>query len=351
MNGFFPRQQQQQHQQQQQQQQRQHYGGDDIRTMDTQGNGSNLMAMAPSDSMASAGVMRAESLDGFVNQTDKSLRRASMPMMFGGTQGLNASLRRVSMMEFTGSSPASPLDSFQFDPSTGPAFNAAISTELPAQMNGAPRARRASQVNLSVNTQLANPNFYGPMGPPGSAYASPMQINGSLDMDLNGPYATSALPLSMDLNMMGNDLSAVDMFGGQPFDSPMVGSPMHPPFAGSVMGPTQDPGGGVLDQSKTALPNSTENSVAPDFRNSTSQTSSHEGGVQSPGRRPSASAGAPPSQMPSMTPQMPPPMTASSFSRQASAPSAGGPEMIAGNALPWSTPEGNSPSPLCLRSC
>ena len=122
----------------------------------------------------------------------------------------------------------------------------------------------------------------------------------------------------------------------------MVGSPMHTTFAGSMMRPTQDPGGGVLDQPKTPLPNSTENSVAPDFRNSASRTSSHQGGVRSSSRRTSASAGAQPSQMPSMTPQLPPPISAGPFSRQASAPSTGGPEMIAGNVLPWSTPDGMS---------
>jgi len=255
-------------------------------------------------------------------------------MVYGGTPGLDVSLRRASMMEFTGSSPSGPLDTFQFDPSAASAFD---STDLPTQMNGAPRARRSSHVGLSVNTQLPNQNFYGPMGSTGSAYTSPMHMNGALDMDLNSPYATPGLPLSMDLNMMGNELSTVDMFGGPDFDSPMVGSPMHTNFAGSVMGPAQDPGGGMLDQ-----PKKIENSVTPDFRNSTSRTSSHQGGVQSSTRRASASAGAQPSQMPSMTPQLPPPITAGSFSRQASAPSTGGPEMIAGNVLPWSTPDGKS---------
>ena len=310
--------------------------------MNMQGNGSNLMGMAPSDAMASAAVIRAPSLDGFVNQPDKSMRRASMPMVYGGTPGLDVSLRRASMMEFTGSSPSGPLDSFQFDPSPASAFDTTMSTDLSTQINGAPRARRASHIGLSVNTQLPNQNFYGPIGPTGSAYASPMHMNGSLDMDLNSPYATSSLPLSMDLNMMSNELSTVDMFAGPDFDSPMVGSPMNTTFVGSVMGPTQDPGGGVLDQPKTSLPNSTENSVTPDFRNSTSRRSSHQGGVPSSTRRASAPAGAQPSQMPSMTPQLPPPITASSFTRQASAPSTVGPEMIAGNVLPWSTPDGKS---------
>jgi hypothetical protein len=243
-------------------------------------------------------------------------------------------------MEFTGSSPPGPLDSFQFDPLTTSTFDTSMTADLPAQINGAPRARRASHVGLSVNTQLPNQNFYGPMGPPGSAYASPMHVNGSLDMDLNSPYVTSSLPLSMDLNMMGNDLSTVDMFGGPDFDSQMVGSPMHTTYAGSMMAPTQDPGGGVLDQSKTPLPNSTENNVTPDFRSPTSRRSSHQGSVQSSTRRASASAVVQPSQMPGMSPQLPPPITAGSFSHQASASSTGGPEMIAGNVLPWSTPDG-----------
>jgi hypothetical protein len=328
MNGFFQR----QHQQQ--------YGADDMQSMNTHGNGSHLMGMAPPDTMASASVIRAPSFDGLVSQNDKSMRRASAPMAYGGNPGLDVSLRRASMMEFTGSSPSGPLDNFQFDPSAASPFDTTMTTDLPAQINGAPRARRASHVGLSVNTQLPNQNFYGSMGPPSSAYASPMHMNGSLDMDLNSPYATSGLPLSIDLNMMGNELSTVDMFGGQDFESPMVVSPMHTTFAGSMMGPTQDPGGGVLDQPKTPLPNSTENSVTPDFRNSTSRRSSHQSGVRSSTRRTSASAGVQPSQMPSMTPQLPPPITAGSFSRQASASSTGGPEMIAGNVLPWSTPDG-----------
>lgn len=329
MNGFFLRQQQQ-------------YGDDNMQSMNTQGNGSHLMAMAPLDTMASTGVIRAPSFDGVVSQNDKSLRRASVPMAYGGTPGLDVSLRRASMMEFTGSSPPGPLDTFQFDPSGASAFDTTMTTDLPGQVNGAARARRASHVGLSVNTQLPNQNFYGPMGPPGSAYASPMHMNGSLDMDLSSPYVTSGLPLPMDLNMMGNELSTVDMFGGPDFESPMVVSPMHTNFAGSMMGPTQDPGGGVLDQPKTSLPNSTENSVTPDFRSPSSRRSSHQGGMRLSTRRTSASAGVQPSQMPSMTPQLPPPITAGSFSRQSSASSAGGPEMIAGNVLPWSTPDGIS---------
>lgn len=313
MNGYYPRQQQ--------------YGGDD-----TQANGQNIMGMMGPDCMAPSG---AQSFD------EKSMRRRSMPMSFGGTQGVDVSMRRMTMMEFSGG----PLDNFQFDPSAASTgFDATMTADIPNQMNGMSRARRASQVDLSINTQLPNQGVYGAMPQTGSAFASPMNINRSLDVDLNSPYITSAVPLNMDFSVMANEISGVDMFGAPNFDSPMVGSPVNTNFAGSMMGPTQDPGGGIVERSKSSLPSSTENGTTPDFRTPASRTGSHEGSVQPSTRGTSASAGPQSSQMPSIAPQMAPriapPMSAASFIPQTPSPSAGAPETIGGTVLPWSTPAG-----------
>lgn len=249
-------------------------------------------------------------------------------------------------MEFSGASPTGPFGNFQFDPSATTGFDTAMGNDISTQMNSMPRARRASEIDLSINTQLPNQGVYGVMAQPESAFASPMNMNGSLDMDLSSPYITSAVPLNMDFNMMGNELSGVDMFGAQNFESPMVGSPMQTNFAGSMMGPTQDPGGGMVDPSNSSLPPSTETSATPDFRTPGSRTGSQEGSVQPPARGTRTSTSPQSSQIPNVKPHMAPPiappMSAASFDSQAPASSAGAREMIGGNVLPWSTPAGQS---------
>lgn len=317
MNGYYPRQQQQQQQ----------YGGEEM-----QGNPRTMMAFMGSDSVPASGVVPPQSVN------DKSIRRRSMPISYGGTQTVDASVRRMTMMDFSVPQQSGVFDGFQFDPSAISAFDTSMSTDMSNQMNNAPRARRASQADLSINTQMPNQGMYGQMGQARSAYASPMNINESLDMDLNSPYVTSGLPMNMDFNMMSNDMSGVDMFGAQNFDSPM-----NADFTGPMMGPTQDPGGGgMVDSSKGSLPASTENSVTPDFRASTSRTGSHEGSVQPSARGTSTSAGTQPSQIPSiptqMASQIAPALSTSSFPQ--APPSTSGPQMIGGTILPWSTPAG-----------
>jgi len=300
-----------------------------------------MMGMMGGAPMPATNDLGPQSFDGVGASNDKSIRRRSMPTSYRGSQAVDISMRRMTMMEFTDPSPAVPINGFTFDPATAAGFDTTMTTDLSAEMNGIPRDRRASQADLSINTQHPSQAMYGSMVQPGSAFGSSMTINTSLDMDPSSPYITSGIQLPMDLNMMGNDLSAVDMFGTQAFESPILGSPMQTNFAGSMMGPAQDPGGGMANRSRNSILHSIDTNVAPDFRLPGSGTTNQEGSAQPSTAGTSASDGQQTAQMSRIQSQViPPTLNTSSFAPQTALPSAAAPELIGGAALPWSIPSG-----------
>jgi len=322
MNGFYSR-----HQQ---------YGGDDMQDVSQ-----NMMGMMGGAPMPVANDLGAQSFDGVGSSNDKSMRRRSMPTSYGSSQAVDISTRRMTMMDFTDPSPAVPINGFNFDPVTAAGFDTAMTADLSNEMNGISRDRRASHADLSINTQHPSQAVYGSVVHPGSAFGSSMTINTSLDIDPSSPYITSGIQLPMDLNMMGNDLSAVDMFGTQAFESPMLGSPMQTNFAGSMMGPPQDPGGGMTDRSRDSIPHSIDTSMTPNFRLPGSATTNQEGNAQPSTAGTSASDGQQTVQMPRIQSQViPPTLNTTSFTPHTALPNAAASELIGGTGLPWSIPTG-----------
>lgn len=261
-------------------------------------NGHNMMGMMGPDAMGSSSVVGGQSLDDIVNQNSKEMRRRSQPLSYNASAGtLDGDMRRVSMMEFSGTSPTGALNAFQFDPSTS-AMDGVMPAGLPMQRAGGNRqGRRPSSGELALDTQFAAQNSgYGPMTGPGSAYASPLPMNGSLDMDPTSPFVSSALPLSMNLTdqsltgMMGSDMGAMNIFPGSQFMSPMMGSPLQQSFTASVHRGSQDQGGGEMDR-KAQFGGLDQHVKTPETRASTSRTTSQEQAVQVRSRQPSMSGG------------------------------------------------------------
>ena len=293
-------------------------------------------------------VLGAQSLDDIVNQNAKELRRRSLSMSYGRGDAMDSSIRRTSMLEFGGGSPE--MEGFQFDPAGAAGLDTSMQ-DISSHRDSNGRTKRPPPQDLSINTQF-QPQAFNSLRSAGS-YASPLAVNSSLDVDVNSPYITSSgLPLSMDMNILGNDMAAMDMFGAQNFDSPMIGSPLQHNYTPSMMAPGQDPGGGggggggTMERSmEQAIARSSDNSSAtPDYRRkSTSRTNSHEDqGASS--RTTTNSTG--PSKTTSQMLGIPQTMSNTSYSPQQS--SVSGPEMIGGRALPWSKPAGMPRTPLPL---
>ena len=216
------------------------YGPDNIRAGDQSGGAEAMMGIMGPDGMPSPALMGGQSLDDIVSQNSKQMRRRSVPYNFqtNNSATVEPNPRRVSLMDFGDSTTGSPLDSFQFDPGATGSMDGFMNSSTGVQSGNDAADRNGNAVPLALNTQYANQNF-GSMGPPGSAYASPMQPNTGMDMDVASPYLQSGLSMSMDAvdpimsGMMGNETSAVPYYNStqqQHFASPAVGSPVHATF-------------------------------------------------------------------------------------------------------------------------
>lgn len=146
------------------------------------------------------------------------------------------------MMNF-GESTLANYDDFQFNMRTGAAMeNVMRNTGSFQRPNGDNNQGRQDNNNLAINTQFANQNSpFSTMPPPGSAFASPLHPNHSLDMDMTSPYQHAmSMPLNMadpSFGMMGNMLTP------NPFNASMMESPIHQEFGGLPPQP-QDPTAG-----------------------------------------------------------------------------------------------------------
>jgi hypothetical protein len=183
---------------------------------------------------------QGQSLDQIVSQNDQvdHIRRRSMPV-YANTRAQqmamdSAESRRLSMMNF--GDPSGP-DDFQFD-MQAPGMEGMMRNfprTMPDMRNGTHPA-----ADLAINTQFQgqNPTF-STLATPGSAYASPMHANASLDMNMS-PYPNGmSMAMDMDdsLDMMPNDLS---MFPNAQFSPPMMDSPVNQEFVGSLPGSAQN---------------------------------------------------------------------------------------------------------------
>ncbi|KAF2466705.1 white collar [Lindgomyces ingoldianus] len=199
-------------------------------------NGPNMLnASGANDDMNPFDVLDGQSLDDIVSQNDKANRRRSMPVSYGTNQMQMGSPdnRRLSMMSF-GDPAAGNLGDFRFNMSPRTAMDSMMrnSSGFP-QSSTEPQPERPSPNSLAINTQFSNQNSpYQPMPPPGSAYASPLHPNVSLDVDMTSPYPNAmSMPLDMTdpaLGIMGTDMN---MFSGSQFGNTMMDSPIAQEFA------------------------------------------------------------------------------------------------------------------------
>jgi PAS domain S-box-containing protein len=202
-----------------------------------QANANSIMDLTGDDLDAAFAMGHGQSLDDIVSSNDKANRRRSMPVYPGNQMNLDSpDSRRFSSLNFGGPGNAA-MDDFQFDMSAA-TLDAMLPTAAFPRTAGEPQNDRAPAADLAIKTQFSQPNPNSPFNA-GSAYASPLQHNGSLDMDMS-PYPNS-LPMSLDMNdpmaMLPNDMN---MFPNSAFSPAMINSPVAKDFGGPPTSGPQD---------------------------------------------------------------------------------------------------------------
>lgn len=213
-------------------------------------------------------AMPGHSLDDIVSQNAKLMRRQSMPQGFHpGQQQQQQQLpqtqpmdtddpRRMSMMEFTGTSPTGPLESYQFslpnsDMVDATAFMAAN------QVNPAMPSRQSSTGggDLAIDNGFASTSSFMPMMPPTSSYQSPANLSNNIDMDLNSPYINTP----MHMSSLGYNSPSIDrpapMYSHSSYHG-MMTSPMHTSVPSHLYHQSSDPGGNPNPPKRPSLENS-----------------------------------------------------------------------------------------------
>ncbi|EMD00120.1 hypothetical protein BAUCODRAFT_63884 [Baudoinia panamericana UAMH 10762] len=188
-------------------------------------------------------MVGGQSLDDIVNQNAKAMRRQSMPQQYGANMTQNhmdGDMRRISMMDYSGASPAAPMNNYGYDQNGMDQSGMAASTSPAHPSQGHPRrsqSRRESGTDLAVNTSFAGtaPN-YNAMIHPHSAYASPahhQQQQHGLDLGMSSPYIDTGMSMSMDYGVqsnqgaMGADAMDLNMYNQPQFNNSVMSSPMH----------------------------------------------------------------------------------------------------------------------------
>ncbi|KAK7193124.1 hypothetical protein DPSP01_007537 [Paraphaeosphaeria sporulosa] len=227
-----------------------------------QSNANPIMDLSGDDLDAAFAMGSGQSLDDIVSSNDKANRRRSMPVYAGNQMNMNSpDSRRFSSMNFGGPG-NSTMDDFQFDMSAA-GMDAMLPTAAFPRTSGELQNDRVPAADLAINTQFsqANPNSPFPnVANGGSAYASPLQHNGSLDMDMS-PYP-GGMPMSLDVNdpmaMLPNDMT---MFQNSAFGPSMMNSPVAQDFGGPPTSAPQDSNMGMASpanfrsESSNATPN------------------------------------------------------------------------------------------------
>ncbi|KAL6705272.1 hypothetical protein ACN47E_007082 [Coniothyrium glycines] len=218
-----------------------------------QANPPSIMDMT-GDAINSFDPAEEQSLDFIVAQNDKENRRRSMPVYARQPQ-LNLGspdTRRLSMMNF-GDPNGGNMDDFQFDMSSA-AMDGMMRTNTFPRTTGDLPNDRLPATDLAINTQFRGHNSpFTSMAGPGSAYASPMHQQGSIDLSMTPYQNDMSMPLDMDdsLQMLQSDMN---MFPGGQYNAPMLDSLVNQDFGPSKPGQSQDNGSSTVqppDQYKT----------------------------------------------------------------------------------------------------
>jgi hypothetical protein len=192
--------------------------------------------------------MDGQSLDQIVSQNDhaEDLRRRSIPVyphrqtqQTQQTQQIHMNSpdnSRLSMLHFGDPSDAGD---FQFDMQAAGMGNMMHANPSFPRTSGEMRSGR-NPADLAINTQFQSQNStYSAMPAPGSAYASPMHRNASLELNMS-PYQNSmnmAMDLEDPLNMMSADMN---MFQNLHFTGSMLDSAATQELIGPKPAPAQD---------------------------------------------------------------------------------------------------------------
>jgi PAS domain-containing protein len=217
-----------------------------------------------------------QSLDDIVFQNDKANRRQSVPVYARQQQQQQQHMqmgspdaRRLSMLNFGGPNGGTMPD-FQFDMSN---------TSFPTSSAGMQSDGMAA-ADLGANPRFsAAKSPYTSMDASGSAYASPIHPNASLDLDMNPYPSNMSMSVSMDSslnNMMQSDMA---LFPNNQFSQTMIASPINQgsDFVGPLPGPQRDslpPGNRFKSPSMSNTPETVSgNSGKPSRSNSQDQVS------------------------------------------------------------------------------
>ena len=226
------------------------------------------MGMMGQGGMGSAGMLGGQSLDDIVNQNSKEMRRSSVPVHYTGSQGnMSPDMRRLSMVEFSGTSPGGALDAYQFDPSTA-IPDGMMSARSSNPNSSAPmHSRRESTSNINLNGQ-----FTGQSSPyvqhSVSAYQSPMHPSAPLDVGMADSFMSPGVNMPSDFpnmnSMMPGSLTPMDIYQSDHFASPIGTSPMPQKATNSTSASLpNDPSSGAT----TSTPREQRGSI--EHRNST----------------------------------------------------------------------------------
>jgi hypothetical protein len=187
------------------------------------------------------GMMGGQSLDEIVDQTAKTIRRQSMPHGYGSSpRHADGDMRRISMMDYNGASPAGPMNNFGFEPSASMEPSGMMPTTSPAHVGHSHQSRnlsrRQSRGELGLNTTFGGTTpAYSAMLPPSSAFASPAHPPNSIDLGMNSPFLDPNMNMSMDYGMpqsanqaIGPDPMSMNLYNQPQFNNSVTSSPMHP---------------------------------------------------------------------------------------------------------------------------
>lgn len=264
----------------------------------------NSMMMMGQEGM-NGGMMGGQTLDQIVNQNAKAMRRQSMPQQYGGQQSdTDTNMRRVSMMDYAGTSPTGPMGNYQYDPAAnqrGMMSGNATPTQNQQQQQQQNNSRHQSNADISLQTSFPDRSqSFNPMMQPTTAYQSPAHAQGGYDMSMHSPYVDNSMGMQMDYSVdqnLGNgqppNPQQMNMYNQQQqFNQGMMQSPMH--YNGSQTPlssrpPLQNQDGGSRNSSYTTTGGHPAAQTL-SRRHSSNQTSPAQGGMSPNGQQASSSA-------------------------------------------------------------
>jgi hypothetical protein len=262
---------------------------DAMQQIDMSTNGRIMPQASPLNAMA------GHSLDDIVSQNATLMRRQSMPQGFHSgqqqqqqqqqqsqqTQPMDTDdPRRMSMMEFTGTSPTGPLESYQFSLPNSEMVDATAYMAA-SQANPAMQSRQASSggPDMVIDNGFAPTSSYMPMMPSTSSFQSPAHLS-NMDMDLNSPYINTP----MHMSSLGYNSPSIDrpvpMYSHNSYHG-MMASPHHTSVPSHMYAQTSDASGNTNPPKRPTL----ENSHSRSSNSQTMQTTHHQSRQPTPQRQ------------------------------------------------------------------